>query len=257
MDVVWKCALLWALFAGTHVGLATSPVRGPLVRALGERGFLAIFFGVASVLFPVLAAYYADHHAEGPPGPALGQVSWLRPVLVSAIVAGMMLMAGAFAPKGYWSSPLLPLSRRVRGPVGLERITLHPFFSGTVLVFGAHALLSERLIGTVFSAGFVTLAVLGPLHQAHKLRAKKGATFGTYLSETSAVPFLAILQGRQQLVLHELPWGFLALGALLAWLVARGHEHILAWHGAPLSLGVVGGSWLIALIIALKGTRPR
>jgi uncharacterized membrane protein len=252
MDAVLGCALLWGLFAGTHVGLATAPVRGALVRRLGERGFLAVFFGVASALFPVLVAFYADHRFEGPPGPALGDLGGVRGLLVSAVVAGMMLMAGTFAPQGYWTSPSLPLTRRVRGPVGLERITRHPFFAGTVLVFGAHALLSRHLTGTVFSAGFVVLAVLGPMHQAHKLREKKGAAYASYLAQTSAVPFLAILQGRQQLVVSELPWMFLAVGALLAFLVGQGHEHVLAWHGAPLSIVVVGGSWLIGLITALR-----
>ena len=67
-----------------------------------------------------------------------------------AVVAGIVLMAGAFAPHGYWSSPGAVLADGVRAATGLERVTRHPFFSGTVLAMGAHALLAPRLTGTVF-----------------------------------------------------------------------------------------------------------
>ena len=44
-------ALLWLVFAGTHIGLTTRRVRGALVARLGEGGFTALFSVVASVAF--------------------------------------------------------------------------------------------------------------------------------------------------------------------------------------------------------------
>ena len=60
-------------------------------------------------------------------------------------------MGGAFAPSAYWKSPPMVLQTSVREPVGLERITRHPFFTGLVLVMGAHVLLAHRLSAAVFA----------------------------------------------------------------------------------------------------------
>ena len=61
----------WVLFSGTHLLLATDPIRAGLVRRLGERGFVNAFSAVAAVAFTVLAATGAAFHAEGAAGPGL------------------------------------------------------------------------------------------------------------------------------------------------------------------------------------------
>jgi uncharacterized membrane protein len=121
---------------------------------------------------------------------------------------------------------------------------------------GAHALLATKLTGAVFFSGFAALATLGSMHQARKLRARKGERFARYLAETSAIPFVAIIRGRQRLVLNELPWLAFALGAGLAFLVREVHERILAWYGAPLIAAVVGGSLVIGAISTWRAPRP-
>jgi uncharacterized membrane protein len=257
MEPVMRIALLWTLFYATHIGLATAGIRGALVGRLGARAFVVLYSVVAAVVFTALVAVYADAREQGPAGISLASVPWARGPLMVAIVAGLVLMVGAFARKGYWDSPLMVLSDRVRGPVGLERVTRHPIFAGIVLVFGAHALLATRLTGMVFFAGFVALAILGPYHQARKLRAMKGAeAYDRYLAKTSAVPFAAILAGRQQLVWSELPWGMLALGILAAAGIRAVHADLFAWHGAPISATVVVGVVLI-LIVAFARARSR
>jgi uncharacterized membrane protein len=77
---------------------------------------------------------------------------------------------------------------------------------------GAHAFLARRLTGAVFFGGFVLLAIVGSLHQAHKLEKRLGSAFRTYLHQTSAVPFLAMLRGRQSPALAELPWKTIVVG---------------------------------------------
>lgn len=251
--VVWV-VLLWTLFISSHVGLATARVRGPLVRRLGERGFLALFTAVASLVFIALVATYADTSDAGAPGIGLVAIPIARAILIAAVVAGVTLMVGAFAPRGYWDSPGAVLADRVRPAVGLERVTRHPFFAGTVLVMGAHMLLATRMSGTAFFAGFVVLAIAGPVHQARKLRTRRGAPYERYLAETSAIPFAAIIARRQRLVWSELPWGTLALGPVAAFGIHLVHADLLSWRGAPLSLAVVGGSVLIGLIMSRRTT---
>ena len=85
MEPALTVAVLWLLFAGTHIGLATRRVRAALVARLGEAGFTALFSVIASASFAAAIAYYAAHRTEGAPGLALANVppcagrSWPSP----------------------------------------------------------------------------------------------------------------------------------------------------------------------------------
>jgi uncharacterized membrane protein len=248
MEPVLAVAGLWVLFIGTHIGLATSPIRGALHRRLGPSGFLALYVIVASIAFAALAACYAAVRDVGPPGLALAALPFARSLLIGAIVLGFVLMTGALAPQGYWTSPIAVLADGVRAPFGLERVTRHPFFTGVVLAMGSHALLATHLTGTVFCAGFVLLALAGPMHQTAKLRAQYGEAFDRFLARTSAVPFLAILRGHQRFVAREMPWVSLALGLVVAAVVRFVHDGMFDAYGAPLTIAVAGGGAVIGMI---------
>jgi uncharacterized membrane protein len=248
VDPVLLVAVLWAAFLGTHIGLAAAPVRSRLVARLGERGFLWTYVAIASALFAAVVVGYASVAGEGPRGLGLGDDPWARGALAAVIALGVVLMVGAFAPRAYWDSPIVVLGTGVRAPYGLERITRHPFFAGTALLAAAHMLLAARATGAVFFAGFFVLATVGPAHQARKLRALRGPAYDEFLAKTSAVPFLAILRGRQQLVLAELPWATLSLAAIAALALRTHHPGILAWHGAPVIAVAVGSSVTIGIV---------
>jgi hypothetical protein len=68
--------LLWLVFGGTHVGLATRAVRARLVARLGENGFIALYSTVAAASFIALVGTYAVVRDGGAPG--LGATGWLR-----------------------------------------------------------------------------------------------------------------------------------------------------------------------------------
>jgi uncharacterized membrane protein len=248
---------LWLLFGVSHLGLAAKRIREPMISRLSERGFAWGYIIVASVLFAALVAGYSHVRFSGPRGIALAEIPWASALLFAASVAGFGLMVGALAPSGYWDSPAAVLRDGVRPAYGLERINRHPFFTGLVLLMGSHALLATRMTGTIFFTGFVLLATLGPMHQARKLRARKGEPFVRYLEHTSAVPFVAIARGRQKLVLREIPWRALVLGAVLAFGVSRVHDGIFAWHGAPLIGAVVGLGVFIGVISSLRQQRAQ
>src|SRR4030095_11369959 len=95
---------------------------------------------------------------------------------------------------------------------GIEKITRHPFFAGVGLFALAHALLATRLAGTVFFGGLLLLVVVGSWHQDRKLLARRGAPYAAYLANTSAVPFAAVLSGRQQLNWSDVAARGVALG---------------------------------------------
>jgi uncharacterized membrane protein len=245
MQPEWGMAALWILFGGTHVGLAARAVREPLVKRTGEIGFALLFSLVAAASFTLLVSYYAAHRFEGAPGLALGRFEALRWLLLGAITAGTALAAAGLV--SYPRSPYALLAEATRAPRGVERITRHPFFAGVTLFALAHALLATRLVGAIFAAGLACLAIAGARHQDAKLLARRGQPYADYLAVTSAIPFGAILAGRQRLVWHELPVVAIAAGILVAIALRAVHDGIFAWGGALVTGSVLGGAaWATA-----------
>jgi uncharacterized membrane protein len=188
-------------------------------------------------------ATYATYAEAGPAGLALGARTTARFALVALIVLGVMLMTGAFA--GYAGSPYSFGGESVREPRGLERVTRHPFFVGTALLGGAHALLATRLIGALLMGSLALFALLGAWFQDRKLLALRGEPYAAYLAASSTLPFAAIVAGRQRLVSSELPYGTLLLGLALAWLLRSLHAHLFAHGGAYVIAALVIGPLVI------------
>jgi uncharacterized membrane protein len=243
MDPVLRVALAFALFAISHVGLGWPPVRQALVARLGRWGFTLLFSCIAWLTVGGTVATYAAHAGEGPAGLALGAHPAARFALVVAVVLGSMLMAGTFA--GYIGSPYSFGGEQSHEPRGLERVTRHPFFVGTALLGGAHALLATRLIAAVLMGGLAVFALLGAWLQDRKLLALRGEPFAAYLAATSTVPFAAIAAGRQRLVWSELPYGTLLIGLALAWLLRSVHGHLFDRGGAYVIAALVVGPLVI------------
>jgi uncharacterized membrane protein len=248
--------LLALAFVGSHLGLATHPIRSRLVAWFGEWGFRWFFFFVAATSFALLTVYYADHRADGPLGLALGENPVLRWPLVSIVVVGVVMMAGAFARYSGGPYDLIDAGT-TRPPRGLERVTRHPFLTGIALFAGAHALLATHLVSTLAMLALATLAVVGAYHQDAKLRRSRGAPFAAYVASTSAVPFAAILAGRQRLVWRELPWGAFLAGVAVAAGLRSVHADILAHRGAWVILVVVGGALSITAVSWARDRRHR
>ena len=133
MEPALTVAVLWLLFAGTHIGLATRRLRAALVARLGEAGFTALFSVIASASFAAAIAYYAAHRTEGAPGLALANVPALRGALMAVTVTGIVLLSAGSVT--YPGSPYDLFARTVRAPRGIERVTRHPFFAGVARPF--------------------------------------------------------------------------------------------------------------------------
>jgi uncharacterized membrane protein len=254
MDVAVTAAVLSALFVSSHIGLATVPVRSRITARLGEWGYLWCYFAVAAATFSAATVYCADHLSEGPQGLALGRIALVRDVLVVTLTAGVMLMVASFSSYGR-----SPYSVGHRGsspePSGLERVTRHPFFAGMTLFGVAHVLLATHLVPALYMVALTILAAVGSQHQDRKLARLRGPGFERYVASTSMVPFAAILAGRQQLVVRELPWGALAAGVGVAFLFRRAHEHLFAFRGVWVIAATVGGALVITLTTWLRDRR--
>lgn len=242
MEPALLVAAAWLAFFGSHLGLASEPLRGALIRRLGERGFLALFSGVAAATFALWVWTTAAVRQQGLPGLDLGGQPVVLAASLAAIVTGILLVAGSYS--SYPSSPMAVLSHRVRDPRGVERITRHALFAGIALFAAGHLLLVPTLAASVFFAGLVLQAVLGAAHQDRKLAARLGAPYRAYLERTSAVPFAAILSGRQRFAANDQPWIAYAVGALVALALRQAHAHLFDHGGLWIVAGVVFGAAL-------------
>ena len=87
---------------------------------------------------------------------------------------------------------------------GVTRITRHPFQWGVLLWAIAHVLANGDSHSVVFFSTFGVLSGLGTVLMDRKKAAALGERWQRYAAVTSNVPFLAILKGRNRLVLREL-----------------------------------------------------
>jgi uncharacterized membrane protein len=192
-----------ALFVGGHFLLASAPLRVPLVRRLGERGFTIAYslIAVASFVWIIEAYRAAPWIAVWTPAPAF---FWV-PVIVLPF-ALLFAIAGLTGP-----SPTLPAASdgmwEGRDPTaGIVRITRHPFLVGVALWAGSHLLVRGDAASIVLFGSFLVLALGGMWHIDQKKAARLGAAWGPILLTTSVVPFAAIVAGRTRMDWRGIGW---------------------------------------------------
>ncbi len=213
------------LFVGTHLGISSSPLRARLVGAVGERGFLVVYSLIAAATLSYLIWLYNElprYDYFWMPSPELYMVA--RVVMPIALI----LAIGGFLVK---NPTLVGAENLLEGEQGKDlargvtRITRHPFQWGVLLWSVTHVLANGDANSVVFFSAFAVLAALGTVAMDRKKAAALGESWAAYAATTSNVPFLAILRGRNRLVLGEL-WLPVLLGlagyAALSW----GHEWV-------------------------------
>ncbi len=240
MEPALGVALLWTLFAGTHIGLGSPGVRAALVSRLGNWGFAWLFSLVAAVCFALLVHYYAVHRFEGAPGlGAGGAIGWLA---ASAIALGLTLALSLASGSEPATTTVLIRGGWLKPPRGLERITRHPFFVGMALLGAGHVLVAPHLTSVVFFGGLAVFSLVGASFQDRKLAAVLGEPYRKHMAETSTLPFAAVIAGRQRIVAGELPWLGLGVAFGIALLLRQVHGSIFARDGLYVIATVLGGA---------------
>jgi len=180
-------ALLWTLFAATHMALSSTTWRPRLVAALGERAFLGLYSLVAFATFVPLVWYYMGHRHEG-------ALLWALPIGTAGLwalyagqaVAWTLVVAGLATPSP--ATVGLPESRRPTEPRGVHRITRHPLFMGVGLAGLLHLPVNGFASDVAFWLGFPVFAVVGCAHQdARKRRTQVG--YAKWVEKTPFLPF--------------------------------------------------------------------
>jgi uncharacterized membrane protein len=190
------------LFAGivllaTHLGVSSTPLRGALVRLLGERGYLAAYSLVAAAALAFLILAYADVprlEYLWVPDPRL---YWVPKI---AMMIALVMLVGGFMVR---NPTAVGQGGALEAPAtGMTRITRHPFQWAVVLWAASHIVANGDQVSVAFFGALLVLALAGSV----LIDAKKSRLSGwdAFAAQTSNVPFLAILTGRNRLVPREL-----------------------------------------------------
>ena len=191
--------LLAAVFWLSLHFIVAGPLRFPLVEKLGERPFRGIFtlLSVAGLGWFIVAYRVAPWVPLWPTTPALG---WLAFVLV---FLGFLLTVVGVGPM----NPTDTHAPRVidgKLPVyGITRVTRHPRLCGVSLWAIAHLLVNGQLAALYMFGALLVSAVNGMVSIDRKRRRTLGALWDEFESQTSRLPFAAILTGRTGFELAE------------------------------------------------------
>lgn len=220
-------ALACVLFLGLHWLVAGSPLRGVIVAITGENIF-RILFSLA-VLASLIWMGWAHAHA-------LYTETWGKAMVLKPVASVLMAFAFIFLIVGTFSKNISILNQNQPEDIsaqGLLRITRNPGLIGFGLWGLAHFMVNGDWAGHLLFGTFLFQGFIGPLNMERKYRKKFGSAWDAFAAQTSHMPFLAILTGRNRLVLSEISKPLMIASLLAYALVLYFHA---AWFGvSPLS----------------------
>lgn len=214
-----------AAFVGTHF-LLSHPLRAPLVRAIGNKGFLGFYSLVAFATLGWLALAYRAAPARAPLWP-VGDALWAIGTVL--MLAGAILFMGSLV-----RNPALPEANTATVPQarGVFAITRHPMMWGFAAWGVVHILVFPDPSNVVLALAIIVLALVGAHLQDRKKERLQPDFWREWERRTSYWPFAAITAGRARIGkigMHALAGGF------VVWLAAT-------WAHLPLA-GWPAGIW--------------
>lgn len=214
--------LAGAAFLVTHLGISSTPLRGALVRRLGEYGYLALYslISFATIGWLIVAFNHSPHtRFLWPPAPALHTLA------IAVMPVAFVFAIGAFLGKNPSIVGQEKTLQSVGAGTGLIRVTRHPFQWAVVIWALLHILANGDLAALVFFGSLGLVSLLGTTLIDRKKAASLGEDWQRFAGSSSNLPFMAILGGRNRLALGEL-WLPVVLGLALYALVLWQHKWV-------------------------------
>ena len=203
-------AVLWV---AVHIGIAGTRIRDGIVARIGEGPFRGLFVVASFVLLGWLAWSYG--HA----GPV--RVFWIVPQWLAVLMMVLMLPALVL----FVCSITTPNPTSVAGrhaleapnpAIGILRITRHPMLWAFALWGIVHLVVLGTASAAVLTGAVIVTAFAGMPSLDAKYARRNPARWPAFAAATSTLPFAAIAQGRNKLVIGEIGW-WRALLAVLLW----------------------------------------
>ena len=191
----------WLMFGGTHIIGSSIPVRTFFIHHMGTLGFKCLYSLVALATFiPLCFVFFTHRHAGNlfyTPGYFLQLLAQLF------MLAAIFILLQGLTTANPMTTKAELFGRYISTGHGIQRVTRHPqnFAFG---IFGlAHLLVNPYLGDWIFFGGFIVYGVVSAMHQDRRLLAMGHVQVKQFMADTSAIPFAAILKGKQRFGLDE------------------------------------------------------
>jgi len=191
-------ALLLA-FAVVHSGGASLRAWG--AERIGERAWRLLFAAVSIPSAVVVIGYFLAHRYDGLRLWNLQDQPWIIPVVWVGTAISFLFLYPATYNLLEIPAVLKPQVRLYA--TGIIRISRHPQAVGQILWCATHLLWIGSSFMVATCLGLIAHHLFAVWNGDRRLRQRFGDAFEALKAETSVVPFRAVLDGRQQLVLAE------------------------------------------------------
>ncbi len=176
-------------FVGTHFALS-HPLRGAVIRTVGERGFMAVYSLVALGTFAWLVMAFRAAPVSAPLWNGQGAAPWIIASLLTLLAA--VLFIGSFQ-----GNPAMPDPRAAelaaKGVHGVFHVTRHPMMWSFALWAASHALVSPAPRVLVLAGAIALLSLVGAHMQDRKKAALMGQAWAGWEAQTRYWPRLGAL----------------------------------------------------------------
>jgi uncharacterized membrane protein len=184
----------------SHFLIASTLLRGQLVRRLGEERYLAFYSALTLIAFVWLFVAYLR-------APTL--VLWVTPRWVAALLLPVALLSSVLIAAGLSTpNPVIvrqgDLFDQVGVVQGILRVSRNPFFWGAGFLSLAQVIALGDLASLIAFGSIAFLGIVGSFVLDAKKARQHGKAWCQFAAATSNVPFLAIIGGRQHLSLREI-----------------------------------------------------
>ncbi len=191
--------LLLLTFAFLHSGGAA--VRARAEKLIGPRAWRLIFASVSIPSATILIGYFLLHRYDGIHFWNLQGLPGLIPVLWTLNAISFFFLYPATYNLLEIPAVLKPQVRLYAS--GIIRISRHPQAVGQIIWCFAHFLWIGTSFMLVTCIGLIGHHIFAIWHGDRRLKERFGSSFDQLKKDTSVIPFLAVLDGRQRLDLKE------------------------------------------------------
>ncbi len=223
--------LALALFLALHSIPAIPAIRQRLVARLGRRAYLGLYSLVSLLALGLVfhTAFQLDYVELWTP---TAWQAWFAIIL--SPIGFFLILAGLLSP-----NPASVTLRRVADrPGAIVAITRHPVLWGFLLWAVGHIIANGDLRSLILFGSFALFAVLGMAMADRRSRKKSDKALIDLMNSTSALPFVAIAQGRARPRLdRHMAIAFAIAAALTTWLLLGGHA--VLFGADPLAMTMI------------------
>ncbi|MBT5781385.1 MAG: NnrU family protein [Rhodospirillaceae bacterium] len=208
---LWSLALALAIFIAVHMVPVVPGLRAAMINAWGKRVYRALFsiLSLAGLVWIVFA------HKDAPQILLWEGPDWFRLIPLAAMPLVLILLA------------TMPSD-------GIKKVTHHPLLWAIFLWATAHIPTNGDAASLMLFGAFALFALIDqPLADA-RTRREEPEDWAEKSATSSALPFLAALQGRAKPSLKEIGYIRIAAALVLYVVILFAHEHVIGLTALPL-----------------------